>query len=320
MGNLTDTETSLLRYLLGQLSETEQSSVEERFITDPEANALLCEVENDLIADYVRGRLAPGERERFERHYMATAANRQRVQVADLLLRWIDQEETTQHGIAPMFESMSWRQRSTTQMRSYRWVVGLIAVAGALLIVLGGGWLVKGARQQRNEANLARLESMRREIKLLREIDDAKQRNFELEGEIEQLRRRLYPPVTKSPIVSAFPEVIKYVMVDGTLRGKDVSVTSPLVILSETEKVQLIYTMEDSGYPCYRADIQSAGGEKVWSSESISPRLSRSVATFTITLLASKLANGAYTLSLSGVSKTGDIDHLSKHSFRVERR
>jgi hypothetical protein len=78
--------------------------------------------------------------------------------------------------------------------------------------------------------------------------------------------------------------------------------------------------MEDSGYPLYRAEIQSADGEAIWSSESISPKLSRSVATFTITLPASELSNGAYTLSLSGVSKTGEVDHLSKPSFRVERR
>jgi hypothetical protein len=318
MGNLTDTETSLLRYLLGQLSEAEQSSVEERFITDSDVHALLCEVENDLIADYVRGRLAPEERERFERHYMATAANRRRVHVAEVLVRWIDQDARTRQSTTPMSERTSWWQRLTTPMRSYRWVLGLVTASGALLIALGGGWLVNGARQLRNEANVVRLESMRREVELLREIDDAKQRNVELAGEIEQLRRRLYSQVTKSP--TALPEVIKHVMVDGTLRGKDVSITSPLVIPSETEKVQLIFRMEDSGYPCYRAEIQSAGGEKVWSSESINPRLSRSVATFTITLLASKLDNGAYTLSLSGISETGDIDHLSKHSFRVERR
>jgi hypothetical protein len=319
MGNLTITEASLIRYLLGELSETDQALVEEKFITDPEVHTLLCEVENDLIADYVRGRLVPGERERFERHYMATA-DRRRVQVAEVLLRWIDRYRSTQPSVAPIFERLPWWQRLAIPVPSFRWVAGLIAAVGVLLIVLGGGWLTNGARQLRNEANTVRLESMRREMELLQEIDNAKQRNAELAVEIEQLRKRLHPQVTKSPIASVLPGVIKLVMVDGTLRGEGAGVTPLLVIKSETEKVQLIYKMEDSGYPCYRAEIKSADGEKIWSSESINPSLSRSVATFTITLPASELANGAYTLSLSGVNKTGDVDPLSKPSFQVERR
>jgi hypothetical protein len=320
MGNLTITETSLLRYLLGELSEADQTSVEEQFITDSEVDALLREVENDLIADYIRGRLESRERERFEGHYMASPANRQRVRTAEVLLSWIDQNETTQRSIVPVFERASWWQRLITPIRSYKWVVGLIAAAGALLIVLGGGWLVDGARQLRDEANAVQLENRRREMELLQEINDAKQRNAELAIEIEQLRKQLQQQATKSPIASALPGVIKHIMVDGALRGEDVSAPPPLVIPYGSEKVQLIYKMEDSGYPFYRAEIQSADGEKIWSDGSISPRLSRSVATFTITLAASELADGAYTLSLSGVSKTGDVDHLSKPSFRVERR
>jgi len=320
MGNLTNTEASLSSYLLGELSDSDQAAMEERFITNAEVHSLLCEVENDLITDYVRGRLVPGERERFERHYMANAANRRRVQVAEVMLRWIDQNGATQQSIAPVFERLSWWQRLIIPMRSFRWVVVLIAAGGALLIALGGGWLANGARQLRDEANAARLESMRRELELLHEIHDAKKRNAELAAQIEELQKRLHPQGTKSPIASALPRVIKHLMVDGTLRGEDISATPPLVIPSETEKVQLIYKMEDSGYPYYRAEIQSAGGEKIWSSGSIRPKLSRSVATFTFTLSASELADGAYTLSISGVNKTGDVDHLSEPSFRVERR
>jgi hypothetical protein len=320
MGNLTITEASLLRYLLGELSETEQASVEEKFITDPETHALLCELENDLIADYIRGRLAPRERELFKRHYMATAVNRQRVQIAEILLRWIDQDATKQRSIAPIFEELSWWQRLTTPMRSLGWSAGLMTAAGTLLIAWGGGWLINGARQLRDETTEVRLESLRREKVLLQEIDDAKRRNAELATEIEKLRKQLYPQGTKSPMGYVLPLVIKHLMVDGTLRGEDVSVTPPLIIPSETEKVQLIYKMEDSGYPNYCAEVQSAGGDKIWSSERINPKLSRSVATFTITLEADDLADGAYTLSLSGISKTGDVDNLSKSSFQVERR
>ncbi len=319
MGNVTITEENLIRYLLGELSEIEQAAVEERFITDSEIYTLLCEVESDLIADYLRKRLEPRERERFERYYLTTPDIRLRVQVADVLLRRIDQEVVKQRSKVSVFETLS-RESASTSNPSYKWALGLMGAAAVLSIVLGGGWLVKGSRQLPIEANAIRLDSMRREMELLKEIDGAKQRNVELAQEIDKLRMRLQPQTTKSPLGTTLPVTIKHVMVDGTLRGGDGSITPPLVILPQTDKVELIYKMEDSGYPSYRADIQSSGGAKIWSNESISPKLNHSVATFTITLSASEFTTGAYTLTLSGVNNTGNVDHLSQPTFQVLKR
>jgi hypothetical protein len=320
MGNVTITEENLIRYLLGELTESEQAAVEERFITDSEIYTLLREVESDLIADYVRKRLEPRDHERFERHYMTTPDIRLRVRVADILLSRIDQEVVKPRSKVSVFETLS-RERASTSNQSYRWALGLVGATAVLSVVLGGGWLVKGSRQLRLEANAIRLDSMRREMELLKQIDGAKQRNVELSQEIDKLRIRLQQPqATKSPMVTALPITVKHVMLDGTLRDIDGSIPPPLVILPQTDKVQLIYKMEDSGYPSYRAEIQSSGGEKIWRNESISPKLNHSVATFTITLSASEFTTGAYTLMLSGVNETGDVDHLSQPTFQVERR
>lgn len=320
MGNVNITEENLIRYLLGELSEHEQAAVEERFITDSEIYTLLREVESDLIADYVRKRLEPRERERFERHYMTTPDIRLRVQVADVFLSRIDQEVIKRPTRLSVYEMLSSERASTTN-QSYSWTLGLMGATAVLSIILGGGWLVNGSRQLRIEANATRMDSMRREMELLKEIDNAKQRNVELSQEIDKLRIRLQQPqTTKSPMAATLPVTVKHVMVDGTLRGGDGRISPPLVILPQTDKVQLIYKMEDSGYPSYRAEIQSSDGEKIWRNESISPKLNHSVATFTITLSASELTTGAYTLTLSGVNETGDVDHLSQPTFQVEKR
>ena len=70
------------RYLLGELPESEANSLEERYFADGEALEQVWAGENDLVDDYVAGRLTPEDRGRFERHYLASPRHRQRVAAA----------------------------------------------------------------------------------------------------------------------------------------------------------------------------------------------------------------------------------------------
>jgi hypothetical protein len=317
MENLTITEERVLRYLLGELSEKDQSAVEELFITDPECYAMLCEIEDDLIADYVRGRLEPHDLQQFKEYFLVISDQVQRVRVAQSLLPKIDEVAMMDEDQEPVIKPTLW-QRVTASVLNLRLALRLMAAIAAFLIALGGGWLINGSRRLRDEADALRLESKRRESELREQLDEEKRRNLELEDEIAQLGKRK-TSVTSSPVASATPGIVKLVLLADRLRGDKARAAQSLVIATEIEKVQLEYKMEDPGYPSYCVELYSAAGEKIWSSESISPRLNRSVAIFTITLSASELDNGAYTLSVSGVSKTGGIDPLGKPTFKVEK-
>lgn len=75
----------LRRYLLGDLPEPEAETLERQYFGDPDLLERVWEAENELVDDYVRERLPIGERERFERHYLASPRHRDRVRAARAL-------------------------------------------------------------------------------------------------------------------------------------------------------------------------------------------------------------------------------------------
>ena len=77
----------LQRYLLGDLSEQEQDGIEELYFTDDDYLDKLLVAENELIDDYLRGKLSAAERRKFERNYLTTPEKRQRVQLDQRLRR-----------------------------------------------------------------------------------------------------------------------------------------------------------------------------------------------------------------------------------------
>jgi hypothetical protein len=68
------------RYLLGQASEEECSAVEREYFADETALDRIAGVEDDLVEDYLVGRLPADERNRFERHYLASSEHRTRLE------------------------------------------------------------------------------------------------------------------------------------------------------------------------------------------------------------------------------------------------
>jgi anti-sigma factor RsiW len=312
------TEKQIMRYLLGNLSETEQAALEEAFITSPQVFTQVVEVENDLIDDYVRGRLAPHERERFERYFLASPSGR-RVRIAEALLPKFDQAATTYGSAALPAENLSGWRRFLAPVRNLQTAPGLIAALAALLIAVGGAWFFNETRRLGQEVRARQAESERRERELTRQIANERQRSSQLADEIERLRSQILPQATPSPSSSATAFATLF-LVGGALRDIDTGDIPRLVISPGVEHARLVLKMEDSGYPDYRAELQSASGEVIWSRGSLKPRLSRSVATFTITLPAVKFTGGTYTLTVSGISKSGDVDVLSKSSFRVEKK
>jgi hypothetical protein len=77
----SDSVFSGRQYLLGQASEQERSALEEQYFADPSVVDRISAIEDDLIEDYLAGRLPSGDRADFERHYLNTPEHRTRVDV-----------------------------------------------------------------------------------------------------------------------------------------------------------------------------------------------------------------------------------------------
>jgi anti-sigma factor RsiW len=79
----------LIAYLLGKLSEQEESSLEALYFSDEAAHEELLAAEDELIDRYVAGELQGTDRERFERLFLTDPTRRERVEIArELRKKW----------------------------------------------------------------------------------------------------------------------------------------------------------------------------------------------------------------------------------------
>jgi hypothetical protein len=318
MNHLKVKDDEIVRYLLGGMSEAEQVALEEAFVSDPQIFTLVAEVENDLIDDYVRGRLELRQRELFELNFLSSPEQRQRVEIARALLPDLDRVETAGDNHSAAIEKSARRGGFFSFSFNPQLAFRLAAVLGGLLIATGWAWLLYENIRLRQELRVAREDAARRERELGRQVNDEREQNTRLVDEIARLRSHSSPQITPSPSQAA-PAFVTLLLA-GALRDPGVADVPRLTIPPNAEQVRLVLKMEDSGYPGYRAELQSASGAGILTRDSLKPDLRRSIATFTVNVPSDKLTTGVYTLTLKGVGKNGEADILSKSPFRIEKR
>lgn len=91
------------RYLLQQLSDSEQQALELRLLTDDAVSEELTFVEDELIDQYLGSELSRRERARFEEIFLADATRKQKLQAAKALRRYLDKIPP-----APASKSFRW--------------------------------------------------------------------------------------------------------------------------------------------------------------------------------------------------------------------
>lgn len=84
---MTSAEPALARrYLLGAASEQECAVIEQEYLLQEEALDRIAAAEDELIEDYLEGRLGAADRDRFERWYLSTPNHRVRVETVRRLM------------------------------------------------------------------------------------------------------------------------------------------------------------------------------------------------------------------------------------------
>lgn len=112
-------------WLLGLLPEQESRSVEERLITDSELYEEVFIVEEELIDDYIAGRLSADERAAFESYFMNSPERQEQFRIANALRVYIGDAKDTE---------------SSAEVRS-RWPFAAISLAAAALVIVALVWL-----------------------------------------------------------------------------------------------------------------------------------------------------------------------------------
>ena len=127
------------RYLLGAVDEDERALIERDYFTDDDALDRVTAAEDDLIEDYLAGRLTPHDRWRFEHAYLAAPGHRARVDTVRRLIARAAVTETPQR-VRSEGRLPAWRPAVVNPVKaavSLRW----LAAAASIVLVASAVWL-----------------------------------------------------------------------------------------------------------------------------------------------------------------------------------
>ncbi len=322
---MNELEQTMTRYLLGELSEPEQSALEEKYFTDPQIFNQVLKTESELVDGYVRGQLSNEMRERFEQSYLAHPARNERVKFAAALASRLEQAEESVTTSEQLTLPGSWWQRLLASLRGQKPTLRFSLALATLLVVIGSVWVFIESRRQQRESGQTQTAydaQQRRERELSQQAADEGRRAEELaaeQGRIEPTPQQI-PQPTPTPTVSSAPRPVSLALTVGGVRGGDNSQIPTLIIPPGTTQARLLLNLKENNYPSYRASLQTIAGAEIFSQKGVKPGRAKTGASFVFTVPARQLAAGDYVLTLSGINPDGEVDDLSKSLFRVEKR
>lgn len=315
------TEQMMIQYLLGELSEAWKARFEEYLFADPDCYEQLQIVEEGLIDDYVRGRLNPERRFRFETHYLISERRRQKVAFVRTMIRAIaDLPTSTHHESSNRWQSvMSWLDRLAAPR---------LALAGlALLISIGGTWLaIEMARLRIHQAQ------METELAALRHSEPASQTASQPQltagtpsPNAEADSAPTYPKSSSRSGVPSHSAAITYTLEPGRTRDAEAqpgrSERADLISIAHgTRRIRLRLMFEDAAsFQSFRATLMRAEGQMVSLPGNLRLKPGSDGNTIVVDLPARLLARGDYVLTLLGVTESGETEELGDFYFAVQR-
>jgi hypothetical protein len=318
MGVRTSNEQEAIQYLLGNLSEAEQSRLEERFFQDVELSELLSEIEDDLIDQYVRGELSNRERERFEHHFLISERRRQKVDFARALLQ--AEKARMASSIASIEKPASaWKSRLSF-LYSPRPALVYSMAAVMLLFLLGGAWPFSEVRQLRKE--IAQMETERQlnaqqEEQLRNQMAEQLQHNDELAAQNEKLEQEMALLKQQSAAPPLLPSILAFILSPGSRGGaRPKNLIIPRSV--QTLRLQLNLNAGDE-YASYQVSLQSASGEAVRIWNGLRDASITGGRAIYVNVPARLLSAGQYELRLSGVAGAGQIEDLGYYYFNLTK-
>lgn len=131
----TDDKNLLRRYLLGELSEADESQVEVRLLSDEAYLEELDVVESELMDEYVQNKVSPDERAKLESRLLNSKYQQQKLAFA----RALDEESEARAKVVPIKAPA----RKPVSYSPYFKIAAAVIVAFGLLLIL---WLLLGRK------------------------------------------------------------------------------------------------------------------------------------------------------------------------------
>ena len=297
-------EGTLRRYLLGELSDEEQSRTEERFLTDRDCFERLLLVEDDLMDDYVNGLLSQGDRERVERRFLLSPQRQERVTLAGNLRRYAmespgfqGQEQTPDKD--DLIPILSWRRKRANALLILCSTLGVIIAAAILgeFVSLRNRIETLNRGQQSAEQSAAELsrrlaEQLNRSESLQQKVEQEQNRRIQLDQELRDLKQSL-----SAVLKTAEPSFMSLSLIPGRLR--DGGQPSIIEIPRSIQVLRLELSLESDAHTKYRAVVQTAEGVRIFTRTALRLRRRKDDLQVELPIPAGLLVPGDYSVLLS---------------------
>ena len=309
----------ITQYLLGSLSEPQSVALEAECFADNDTFERVAAAENDLIDDYLRGKLSPGDHEKFVRHFLASPRRRERVQAARILLQNMSSIVVADERVRT---SSSGRRPFLSVFRKPDLRMGwVLAGAATLLLLLAGAWLLGETSRLRGQLLQVQAEQsgqLGRQRELEVQLEAERRQNSELSAELASAHDQLAALDTQRDERPPFPtNALSFFLSPGFARGSS-GEPQTLTVPAGVQSIKLRITLTRSDYQNYRAIVQTPEGAEMWK-QNIRPVKLRSGAAVLLQIPASRFTRNDYILKIIGTTATGEVEDASSYYFRVER-
>jgi hypothetical protein len=303
----------LRRYLLGTASEDETARLDELSLADDECALALAAVENDLVDAYASANLPAGEREQFERHYLASPLRREKVQFAEELQRFGKRAaapQMVQQTEKSSFINFAWFKLTPL------WQAGF--ATAALVLLATCAWLVVENRRLQQAVNHERAALTLREAELQARQLAATKHESELAKLREQLAQTVPSPLPRATLPTAPALNLITFTLAAPLRGA--SSLPKLEIPASATQVSVRLELESRAYARYRVVLRDPLTQRlVWQSGSLSAAQGKTGASLTVRLPAKLFATQRYAFELSGLTADNVEERLSSYPLEVRQ-
>lgn len=321
-------ETRLMSYLLGELSEAEETQLEQQYLQDEALHQELLLAEDELIESFLRNEIPAEKLRRFESHFLASPVRRERLETARAMLRAIDTE-------AP---SLSSGRRSVascglagliSSFLAYRVPVTALA-ATALLLGAGLAFLALQLRTAQEQFRAERASWLQQQEDLtgqLTQHQGAATAGSELPHRIPSSEggrssRRGGSSVVNDllPQQSSFPlHLASVVLMQGQAREAG---ELKHVVLSAESHLLLLYLVlpETANMRSYRAAIKTDEGRALWTQTNLPLSAIEGKRSAALLVESRLLKPGDYVVTLTGTNSAGQEQELADYVLRVVQK
>lgn len=335
------------------MSDHERDEIEHRFISDDSLFEELRSLEDELYLEYSAGELAENDRAAFEKRFLRTRADRERLAFSDAFVEIAD--DIVSEKRVPAAENAGER---TSFVRSVAALLGFAGsslqmgmAAAAILMAVGLGVVVfqnltlrrevaqldVERERQKETLDIQLAETAKREADLERQLSEEKGKSkidqgriadieaesSRLKSELEDARRRsdhLRPPATRSPAEPGPSRSFVALLLSpaGLVRGENTSEASRIRITPATRQVRLTLNLKNlEARPSYGLVIRSVdAGEIVFTSDDVKARGSR----ISVSVPAARFEHADYEIALIARGPDGKSEELALYHFTVLNR